>query len=125
MVAAYKEQRWGRAAYDHELELARGRRQAAAAVQMDVPLAFPGQYPSLRIKRAITYSKAALFLDRLRSTMGDQAFWRGLKSYTRRHAGGVATSQDFQRAFAAETKKDLSPLFDQWVYGLARDNNVQ
>jgi aminopeptidase N len=117
MVAAYKEQRWGRAAYDHEMDLARTRRQAAADAHMDVPLAFAGEYPSLKIKRAVTYSKAALFLDRLRAAMGDRAFWRGLRSYTRRHAGGVATSQDFQRALAAATTKDLSALFDEWVYG--------
>jgi aminopeptidase N len=117
MVAAYKEQRWGRPAYDRELSLARKRHEQAIKAGMDVPLAFAGEYPSLTVKRAITYSKAALFLDRLRQTMGERAFWRALAAYTRRHAGGAVVSRDFQRAFAAETDQDLSALFADWVYG--------
>jgi aminopeptidase N len=116
MVAAYKEERWGRAAYERELTLARERLKSAADSGMNVPLTFAGDYPSPKIKRAITYSKAMLFLDRLRTTMGEQAFWRALKSYTRRFAGRAVVSQDFQRAFAAETDKDLSGLFAQWVW---------
>ena len=117
MVAAYKEQRWGRPAYERELKLARDRHQAAIDAGMDVPLAFAGEYPSLKIKRAITYSKAVLFLDRLRQAMGERAFWGALKRYTRRFAGGAVVSQDFERELARETDVDLSPLFRQWVYG--------
>jgi aminopeptidase N len=117
MVAAYKEQRWGRPAYERELKLARDRHQAAIDAGMDVPLAFGGEYPSLKIKRAITYSKAVLFLDRLRQAMGERAFWGALRRYTRRFAGGAVMSQDFERVFAAETDVDVSPLFRQWVYG--------
>jgi aminopeptidase N len=117
MVAAYKEQRWGRPAYERELKLARDRHQAAIDAGMDVPLAFAGEYPSLKVKRAITYSKAVLFLDRLRQAMGDRAFWRALERYTRRFAGGTVVSQDFERVFAGETAVDVAPLFRQWVYG--------
>jgi aminopeptidase N len=117
MVAAYKEERWGRPAYERELKLARERHQAAIDAGMDVPLAFDGVYPSLKIKRAITYSKAVLFLDRLRRAMGDRAFWRALQRYTRRFAGGAVVSQDFERVFAGETDVDVSPLFRRWVYG--------
>jgi aminopeptidase N len=117
MVAAYKEQRWGRPAYDRELGLFRARHQAAVDAKFDVPLAFAGAYPSLQMTRAITYSKAALFLARLREVMGDAAFWSALRKYTQRFAGGTAVTQDFQTIFAAETTADLSPLFDDWAYG--------
>lgn len=117
MVAAYKERRWGRDAYDRELALARSRHQAAIDAGFDRPLTFVGEYPSLRMKRAIVYSKAALFVARLREVMGDRAFWRALRTYTWRYAGGVATTQDFQRVFAAATTQDLSSLFDAWAYG--------
>jgi aminopeptidase N len=117
MVAAYKEQRWGRPAYERELELLRRRHQAAIDAKFDVPLTFAGEYPSLRIKRAIVYSKGALFLARLRETMGERAFWAGLARYTRLHAGGVAVTEDLQRALAAETDRDLSPLFEAWAFG--------
>jgi aminopeptidase N len=120
MVAAYKERRWGRQAYEHELGLLRTRHQAAVDAKFDVPLTFGGEYPSLRMKRAIVYSKGALFVDRLRETMGERPFWAALKKYTRRFAGRAVVSQDFQRVFAAETDKDLSGLFDEWVYGRRR-----
>jgi aminopeptidase N len=117
MVAAYKERRWGRQAYDRELGLLRDRHRFAVEARFDVPLTFAGEYPSLRTKRAIVYSKGALFVARLREIMGERPFWRALARYTRRFAGQVATTQDFQRLFAAETDKDLSPLFDEWAYG--------
>jgi aminopeptidase N len=117
MVAAYKEHRWGGAAYAHELELLRARHQAAIEAKFDVPLTFAGEYPSLRLKRAVVYSKGALFLVRLRELMGERAFWAALASYTRRFAGRAATTGDLQRVFAAETDRDLSPLFGQWAYG--------
>ncbi|HXU83745.1 MAG TPA: M1 family aminopeptidase [Polyangia bacterium] len=120
MVAAYKEERWGRAAYERELELLRARHQAAIDARFDVPLSFAGDYPSLKLKRAITYSKGALFVARLREVMGEQAFWRALASYTRRFAGGTASTRDFQSAFAAETDRDLSALFGEWAYGQPR-----
>jgi aminopeptidase N len=116
MVAAYKERRWGRAAYERELTLWRQRHQAAVDAGFDVPLTFPGEYPSLKLKRAITYSKGALFVARLRDVMGERAFWKALERYTRRFAGRAASTRDFQAAFAAETKQDLSKLFAEWAY---------
>ncbi len=115
MTAAYKEERWGRAAYDRELALWRMRWQLAKDADLDVPLAYAGSYPSLRARRAIQYSKGALFLDKLRIEVGDAAFWAGLRTFTRRHAGGTVTSIDFQRAMQEAASTDLSPLFKEWV----------
>lgn len=116
MVAAWKEQRWGRAAYDREMEIARRRYARAVEAGLDVPLTYAGPYPSLSIRRAITYSRGALFLNALRTELGDNAFWRALRTYTRRHAGGVVTSRDFQRAFEESSGRDLTTIFNRWVY---------
>jgi aminopeptidase N len=116
MVAAWKEQRWGRPAYDREMEIARRRYARAVEAGFDVPLTFAGPYPSLGIRRAITYSRGALFLDALRTELGDAAFWRALRAYTRRHAGGVVTSRDFQHTFEHSSGRDLSAIFNRWVY---------
>ncbi len=120
LVAAFKQERWGRDAYDRELALFRSRRARAADAGFDVPLAYAGAYPSLAVRRAVVYSKAALFLDTLRAQVGERTFWRALRAYTRGHAGSV-TSRDFQRAFEREAKRDLAALFAEWVYdGAAR-----
>jgi aminopeptidase N len=116
MVAAYKEQRWGAAAYERELGLFRERHQRAIKANFDVKLAFAGEYPSLGVKRAITYSKAALFLHALRRELGDAAFWTGLGRFTRERAGQSVESRDFQHDVEAATGRDLSALFRSWVY---------
>jgi peptidoglycan/LPS O-acetylase OafA/YrhL len=116
MVAAFKEQRWGAAAYARELGLLRERYQRAIDAKFDVKLAFAGEYPSLGIRRAITYSKAALFLDVLRRELGERAFWSGIGRFTRERAGQSVESRDFQHDVEAATGRDLSALFEAWVY---------
>jgi aminopeptidase N len=116
MVAAYKEQRWGKAAYDRELALFAKRRDRAARAGFDVPLTYSGAYPDLPTKRAIVYAKGAQFLHVLRESMGDAAFWAGLRSYTQRHAGGVVETHDLQRALEQAHGRPLAALFDAWAY---------
>ena len=116
MVAAYKEQRWGRDAYRRELALLRKRYQTAIDAGYDKPLTYAGEYPSLKIRRAIQYSKGALFMDALRSELGEQAFWDGLRRYTQAHAGGSVASRELQIAMEQTAGRKLDVLFDTWVY---------
>lgn len=117
MTAAWKEHRYGRVAYDAELDVARSRLKKAQAMGFDKPLAWDGSYPTLGVRRAIHYSKGALFMAQLRVTLGDAAFWSGLRRYTRDHAGGTVTSIDLERAMEASSGRDLRPLFAEWVFG--------
>ncbi len=117
MTAAWKEHRYGRAAYEAELAVARGRLDKARALGFDKPLAWDGRYPSLATRRAVQYSKGALFMDQLRVVLGEDAFWAGLRRYTRAHAGGTVTSLDLERAMEAASGRDLRPLFSEWVFG--------
>jgi aminopeptidase N len=119
MTAAWKQHRFGEAAYQAELEGARTRLKRAAELGYDKPLAWNGAYPSLGVRRAVQYSKGALFLDRLRSELGDDAFWRGVRTYTRRFAGKTVRSAAFELAMEEASGRDLAPLFAQWVYGTA------
>lgn len=117
MTAAWKEKRFGAAAYRTELDNARARLGRAREAGWDPPLAFAGAYPNLGTRRAIQYSKGALFMDHLRTMLGEKAFWAGLRLYTRRHAGGTVTSIHFQRAMEQASGKDLTPVFREWVFG--------
>lgn len=117
MTAAWKQHRFGEAAYQADLDVARTRLRRAADLGYDKPLAWDGAYPSLATRRAVQYSKGALFLDLLRTELGEAAFWRGIRSYTRRFAGRTVQSADFERAMAQASGRDLSPLFTEWVYG--------
>jgi aminopeptidase N len=71
----------------------------------------------LGVRRAIHYSKGALFMAQLRITLGDAAFWFALRRYTRTHGGGTVTSIDLERAMEESSGRDLRPLFAKWVFG--------
>ena len=118
MTAAWKEHRFGREAYGAELDVARRRVAKVREEGWDKPLAFDGKYPSLGVRRAVQYSKGALFMEHLRNVLGDEAFWAGLRAYTRAHAGGAVTSIDLERAMEKASGRDLSGLFAEWVFGL-------
>jgi len=116
MVAAYKEQQWGQDAYRRELDLLRKRYQTAIDAGVDRPLTYAGEYPSLKLRRSIQYSKGALFMAALRDELGERAFWEGLRRYTHAHAGGSVTSHDLQAAMERAAGRKLDGLFDKWVY---------
>ena len=65
----------------------------------------------------MAYAKAVVFLDTLRRELGERAFWRGVRLYTRANWGGVVTARDLQRAMEQSSKRDLSHLFVTWVHG--------
>jgi aminopeptidase N len=117
MVAAWKEARWGRAAYDREIANGRADWDAARTAGLDRPLSWSGDYPTLADKRRIAYGKSMVFLDRLRSELGEDAFWRGLRAYTQANAGRSVTAHDLQHAMEQASGRDLRALFKTWVYG--------
>lgn len=115
MTAAWKQHRWGEAAYQREMQLARQRWQRAKDADFDKPLSWPGDYPSLGLKRSIHYSKGALFMDALRTEMGESAFWDGLKRYTQANAGRSVNAADFERAMQSAASVSLRGMFGDWV----------
>ncbi|MEL7690500.1 M1 family aminopeptidase [Citromicrobium bathyomarinum] len=123
MVAAWEQHRFGEAAYQQELDVFRKRRKQLQELGWDKPLTWDGAYPSLGHRRAVQYSKGALFLAQLREDIGDAAFWEGVRAYTRAHAGGTVTSRDLQSAMEQVSGRDLEPLFAEWVYGFAEDES--
>lgn len=117
MVAAWKQHKFGEAAYQAELDVARRRVERVRGQGFDKPLSWDGEYPSLGARRAVQYSKGALFMVHLREMLGEDVFWKGLRSFTQKHAGETVVSHDFQVAMEKASGKDLSIVFDDWVYG--------
>ena len=116
MTAAWNQQRWGEAGYKREIDGARERWQRAKAAGFDKPLSWAGDYPNLRTRRDIQYGKGAVFMHALREEIGEQAFWDGLRRYTRDNAGRGVRSADLQAAMERSAGRTLQPLFDRWVY---------
>ena len=64
---------------------------------------------------AIGYSKTAMTWHMLRLKTGDAAFVRALRVFYRDYRFRVASWNDIERSFEAETGRDLRPFFEQWV----------
>lgn len=63
------------------------------------------------------YEKAALVLHTLRSQLGDELFWKGVRHYVARHKGRSVVTDDLARAFEEATGRNLDRFFEQWVRG--------
>ncbi|HEY1303509.1 MAG TPA: M1 family metallopeptidase [Vicinamibacterales bacterium] len=116
MAAAYNEHRFGRAAYDRDIEAARMRYEQVRQTGGDQPLVFPSWDRPTASDRTIVYQKGAYVLHQLRETLGDDAFWKGIRDYTRRYAGQSVTTADFKRAMEQSSGKDLSVFFANWIF---------
>lgn len=63
------------------------------------------------------YEKGAWVLHMLRRQLGDDPFFKGLRTYYSAHAGGNATTEDLRAALEKASGKDLKRFFARWVYG--------
>jgi aminopeptidase N len=64
-----------------------------------------------------TYQKGALVLHMVHYLLGEEGWWKGIRSYVDRFAGRTVTTPDFQRAMEEATGGSLGALFDPYVYG--------
>ncbi len=67
--------------------------------------------------RTIGYGKGAMVLHMLRRLAGDGAFYDAIRSFFKTNRFAVASWDDLKKSFEAQTKKDLSWFFHQWVDG--------
>jgi hypothetical protein len=82
--------------------------------ERDYPVA---QFTQKRDERdnAIGYQKAAMLFHLLRQEVGEETFWRALKSLVSQYRGRYAEWHDLERVFAEESRRDLRWFFAQWV----------
>jgi len=116
MAAAFLEERFGRPAYDRTVDRFRAEYARVRNAGGDRSLVFPDWNRPSAHDRTLVYQKGALVLHELRTLVGDQAFWTGIRAYTRAHAGQSVTTPEFQKAMETSANRDLAPFFAQWVY---------
>ena len=69
-----------------------------------------------RIRRALIYNKGALVLHMLRSLVGDDVFFRGLRRFYTQSRFRSTGTEEFRAAMEAEAGRPLARFFDQWIY---------
>ncbi|MFG2139177.1 M1 family metallopeptidase [Streptomyces sp. NPDC048650] len=70
------------------------------------------------------YYRGAMVLQQLRNAVGDKVFFAILKDWPAEHRYGNADSADFIAFCQQRTDKDLTPLFDSWLYGKGKPNQT-
>jgi aminopeptidase N len=116
MTAAYMEHRFGKEMYQRQIDAARVKFHAVRDAGQDKSLVFPNWDSPTAADRSLVYDKGALVLHELRSLLGEETFWVGLKTYTQRHWGQSVQTADFVRAMEDASHRDLSVFFERWVY---------
>jgi aminopeptidase N len=129
MVGAFKQAQWGTVAYEQELGNWRRRSAAVRAQGRDAPIALSSPEGAARAApsegelqaRGVTYFRGALVLHRLRAELGEETFWRGIRSYVTSHAGQSVRTSDLRRSLEAASQRDLGEFFERWIYSVAAD----
>jgi aminopeptidase N len=116
MSDAYIEKHQGRTAYKQQILELQDQMKKLREEGKDRPLHWEKWKDAHEALGPIPYVKGALFLERLRTELGDEIFWRGIGLYTSGNARRLVDSSDFQRAMEKASGHDLKTLFDEVVY---------
>ncbi|MFC6064622.1 M1 family metallopeptidase [Streptomyces ochraceiscleroticus] len=81
----------------------------------DFPPGRPGKAEN--VMDTPVYERGAMVLQQLRNAVGDRTFFRILKEWPAAHRHGNAGSKDFIAFCEQHAHKDLTGLFDAWLYG--------
>ncbi len=70
----------------------------------------------MKVLSTNTYQKGGWFLNMLRHRLGDDLFWKGIRSYYQRFTHGNALTSDFQGVMEEVSGQDLDAFFHQWLF---------
>lgn len=70
-----------------------------------------------KLLNANNYQKGAWVLHMLRSELGDEKFFRGIRIYYEAHKNSIADTEDLRAAFEKASGRDLKEFFARWIYG--------
>jgi aminopeptidase N len=121
MAAAYLESRFGTEAYLEAIARSRDRYAAVKAKGEDHALEYRDWTHPSASDRTIVYHKGTYVLYQLRLELGEQAFWKSLRDYTRAYIDKTVSTRDFQAAVEKSSHRDLTAFFQKWVYGDGSD----
>ena len=68
-----------------------------------------------RIFDPAVYQRGAMTLQALRNRVGDDAFWKILRTWIRKQRGGNGASAEFEEVAARVSGQDLSSFFAVWL----------
>jgi len=112
----YIEYAYGRDAFVAGLEDSRRRVLEFDAQRPDYRIVHDNLADMREVTTSQIYQKGAWVLHMLRSTVGDDRFWDGIREYYARFKNGNASTDDFKRVMEEAGRRDLGWFFQQWLY---------
>ena len=117
MAAAYLQHRYGDEAYRERVDGWKKRVDKLRESGKDHSLVYANWSKPSADDRAVVYQKGAYVLHLLREEIGERAFWRGIRTYTRAFYGHSASTADLRKVMERASGRDLSGFFARWVDG--------
>ncbi|MGH8083244.1 MAG: M1 family metallopeptidase, partial [Lysobacter sp.] len=115
MAAAYIEHRFGEEAYRERIDGWKRRVEKLRESGKDHALVYASWSKPSADDRAVVYQKGAYVLHLLREELGERAFWRGVRAYTRAYYGHSVTTADLRKTMERASGRDLGAFFARWV----------
>jgi aminopeptidase N len=91
-------------------------RVIAFSLRSDRPVVDTTVTDLMRLLNANSYQKGAWVLHMLRREMGDELFWKGMRSYYEDFRNKNALTDDFRKEMEKASNKNLENFFKQWLY---------
>lgn len=115
MAAAYIQHRFGDDQYAVAVDRWKARLDTLQADGRDHALVYERWDKPSRDDRAVVYQKGAYVLHLLRQELGEAAFWKGIRDYSRQFANTSVTTSDFKGAMERSSGRRLDDFFSHWV----------
>ncbi|MEU2183196.1 M1 family metallopeptidase [Streptomyces thermolilacinus] len=105
--------------YAEDFEDTPVRESFEAAFADEENWAFPPAVPptAADISAPPVYGRAAMVLHKIRQSVGDEAFFGLLRRWAVEHRHATVSTDDFTAYVEEETGRDLTALWDTWLYG--------
>ncbi|AYN69190.1 M1 family peptidase [Euzebyella marina] len=111
----YQESVYGNEKRKEELQL--DRQQIIDYYQKNPsPIVDPSIKDPLNVLSVNTYQKAGWVLNMLRHKLGDEVFWKGIRTYYEKFRNSNAMTDDFREVMESVSGKDLNAFFEQWIF---------
>ncbi len=115
LTAVYMENTYGKEKLDETMKIARDS-VISLYLRKPAPVVDTTVTDLMKLLNHNSYQKGAWVLHMLRRELGDEVFWKGMKSYYEKFRDKNALTIDFQREMEKASRKDLNSFFKQWLF---------
>jgi len=115
LTSVYLEKNYGRERLSEEMKTDRDQ-VIRYYVKSPHPVIDTAITDLMRLLNPNSYQKGAWVLHMLRNELGDEIFWKGMRSFYEKNRNKNAFTSDFENMMEEASGKDLGDFFHQWLY---------